>query len=77
MEQLYVYNGMTVKLTGRKAKRESSSSTRRTSRIKKDDELFEIANALPTDMAMTKWVRMNELYIITTEDTNDKDSSLP
>lgn len=64
-DKKYVFNGTEVILTGRTAKREVSAAGKRsTARV---DTLNEIKPADPEEGSWRKWVRLNELYEITSE----------
>ena len=56
MDKTYVYDGIEVVLTGRKAQKQLRSQ--------KTDEVIEIKQADPESASFKKWVRMKELFEI-------------
>ena len=69
MDDTYLYDGTVVVKTGRMAKKEATTSARRT-RVAQSDELYEITPLDKEEGSWKKWVRLNELYIIV-EDNDD------
>jgi len=59
----YVFHEFTVVLTGRLAKRNIETKSRR-AKEPKIDVKYEITPANPTNGSWTKWVRMEDLYEI-------------
>lgn len=69
-QEQFVYNGIIVVKTGRKAKKDQEAMTVRRTRTTTADELYEITPFDQEEGSWKKWVRLNELYTIV-EDSND------
>ena len=61
----HVYNGIEVKLTGRVATKQITTTSRRTREISTSDEtLHEITPKNAEEGSWKKWVKLDELYTI-------------
>lgn len=65
MIQTYVFNGIEIKLTGRKASKEVDKVSRRQgTREKVTQILYEITPKSTEDGSWKKWVEMTELHTV-------------